>query len=237
MAEPQVGAHYTLTGKWEENKKFNTYDFKFSSFESKLDEKHGLKEYLSREAPNCGGTVAAALVKMFGGDVIKKAASGVAALATVPGMTYEQRLRFHEWAKTEQSVCQTKEKLYSIGLLPALVNRLLRELGRNAEEKIKADCFALTAIDGVGFKTVAAIADLLGIPKDDPGRIKAGILHSMKVLYDDGHTCVVRNDLIREACALLSLNHVLVDAQIDVLLAEFKLCSDETKLDDVLKQE
>jgi len=230
--EPNVGAYYTLTGVWAYAEKYNKWDFKFSAHEEKLDAKHGLKEFLTREGPNVGSTVAINLVKIFGSDVIKIAAKGLAELNKIPGMSYEQRVEFHTWAKKELGNAQIKEKLYGIGLLPALVNRLIRHFGNDAENRIRVNCFALTEIDGIGFKTVAAIADLLGIPADDPGRIKAGLLHAIDELYDEGHTCIKRNDLLREACALMALNHVQVDAQLEVLIAEGKMMTENSSLAD-----
>jgi len=226
MDEPQVGVVYELDGYYKENPKFNSWDFMFTSYSGTVDASAGLIEYLVREAPNLGGANASRIVAAFGNDAIRIMATDANRLTEIPGLSYKSRTELAEWAKGESNNAATKVKLYKLGLLPGLVSKLMRAFGRDAERKIKEDCYALSKIDGIGFRTVALVADALGIPPDDPGRIKAGILHQIEVMQEDGHSCIHRNELIRESCNLLMITHDKVTIQLDALLEERLLLDD-----------
>ena len=237
MDEPQVGTLYKLEGKYEKNDKYNTYDFAFTSYSGTMDSTAGLVEYLVREARGIGGAAAANIVRAFGNNAINVMADAPDRLKEIPGLSYETRQRLSDWAKGERSNAKTKEKLYGLGLLPALVGKLMRAFGNNAEQKIKEDCYALSQIDGIGFRTVALVADALGIAADDPGRVKAGILHQIETMLEDGHTCIHRNELIRESCNLLSITHDKVNIQLDELLEDRLLIDDSMPFEQYAAEE
>jgi len=63
-------------------------------------------------------------------------------------------------------------------------------------------------IQGIGFKTADRIAQSLGIPKDSPQRIRAGILHILnEAASDEGHTFLHEEALIEEAVKLLEVTN------------------------------
>jgi exodeoxyribonuclease V alpha subunit len=235
--EPQIGVLYEFVGHYEENAKFNTWDFVFTSYSGTIDASAGLVEYLVREAPNLGGANASRIVAAFGNDAIRIMATDANRLTEIPGLSYKSRTELAEWAKGESNNAATKVKLYKLGLLPGLVSKLMRAFGRDAERKIKEDCYALSKIDGIGFRTVALVADALGIPADDPGRIKAGILHQIEVMQEDGHSCIHRNELIRESCNLLMITHDKVTIQLDALLEEQLLLDDAVNFTEYAQSE
>jgi ATP-dependent exoDNAse (exonuclease V) alpha subunit len=54
-------------------------------------------------------------------------------------------------------------------------------------------------IRGFGFKRVDAIARKVGVPKEFPPRVRAGILDCLDDALDQGHTWVEEADLIERA--------------------------------------
>lgn len=227
LSDSRRGITLELEGKFVENKKYASWDFQFTSNKAKFDKSLGIQQYLLREAPGCGPKIAHQIASAFGEnfmDVIEKEPARLVNLKITNEATAK---RLQEWAVKEGSNKGIKEKLYQIGLMPALVNKLIHEYGDSAERKIREDCFKLTTIKGIGFKTVGAIADLVGVPKDDPHRIKAGLVYSVSVLYDDGHTCVLTSELLREACALLDLPQQKVGPVLEVMLADQDLMSEK----------
>ncbi len=180
-----------------------------------MDEK-GLVELLSNEAPMLGPVKAKQLVAAFGNQtlVTLRTSPGLI-LEKIGGLNLKAVEALSEWSKARQGDAVFRKELYGLGLTTGLINRILSHYKTNVMEQVRADCFALTKITGIGFTTAATVADKLGLPKDDPGRIRAGILY---VLEDScqqyGSTCLHHEMLIREACELLELGVALVSAQL-----------------------
>lgn len=74
------------------------------------------------------------------------------------------------------------------------INQCVRIYKKYKEKTIEIICqnpFLLAYdVDRIGFKTADQIAARLGMSKDAPQRICAGILHVLQDLEDEGHTCI-----------------------------------------------
>lgn len=228
LPEPCVGGFYKLIGVFKENKKYNTWDFHFESYESIVDAGRGLKEYLFRECKGIGHTLARDIVGRFGNDTLTVLRTYPEKLAEIKGITKEKAELIQNWAKSEYVNSKFKERLYAIGLLPGQVSKLITHYGQDAENKIRTDCFSLTEIKGFGFKTTSAIADLIGIPATNPGRIKAAVIYALEQITQQGHTCIQVSEITREACALLSLQQSYIEPVINQMLKDGELYSEET---------
>ena len=84
-------------------------------------------------------------------------------------------------------------------------------------------------IDGIGFLSADKIAKSLGVSKDSPFRMRAGLLHILKESVEKvGHTFLPKYDLIKETLKLLELdnfedklNEVLQSLKIDKVVNIF----------------
>lgn len=235
IPEPKRGARYELKGEFKHSIRYNEWQFCFQSFQEFCDERTGLMEYLIREAPGVGPKVAAQLTAKFPERLLQ-------VLAREPGkldgfsFSLKQREALSLWAQGQLANAEIKEKLYGIGLLPAQVRRILEKYGGNAEHKIRQDCFALTEIHGFGFITVSKIADLVGVPDHDPGRLRAGLLYAFEKLTDQGHTCISAKELIKKTQEWTTASQSLLLEQIQFLLESKKLVDKATKLRDVAEE-
>lgn len=73
-----------------------------------------------------------------------------------------------------------------------------------AVEKIKANPYILTELDGIGFKKADAIAAGIGIQKDSPYRILAGVQYVLQdTMATQGHTYLLKDALIDKTVNLL----------------------------------
>ena len=81
--------------------------------------------------------------------------------------------------------------LQAHGASPALAARIFKRYGPNAANVVSRAPYRL-ALDvwGVGFKTADGIAVELGIARDSPRRIEAGILQALRDARDSGHAYV-----------------------------------------------
>lgn len=230
MSAPQMSAQYTLEGDFVENKKFNTWNFKFKKYEAKIDASAGLRELLIRECPYLGPTKASRLVTLFRDETLKVLAEQPEKVRANISISYDRIMEMQVWAKGIAKNAHVKEKLYGIGLTPALVEKLISHFGSDAAKKIKEDCFQLIGIPGIGFKTADNISNMLGIPHDNPGRVKAAILYCMECLTDQGHTCIPRTDLVRDVCRVAVIDQTAADKIIEELISEERLLTEQNKI-------
>ena len=117
------------------------------------------------------------------------------------------------------------------GVPAAAAARVYRELGPGCIETLRADPYAATAVDGIGFQTADALARALGMPPDAPGRLEAGLRHALREAENDGHCHLPRAELLRRAQRLLG---TAADERLDELAASGALVVEDGRVFDPL---
>jgi exodeoxyribonuclease V alpha subunit len=102
------------------------------------------------------------------------------------------------------------------GVPASVAARIYRVFGAGAIEQLRADPYALTQMDGIGFRTADALARALGTPPDSEGRLDAGLLHALDLAELDGHCYLPRPALVARAAELLDHD---ASGRIDLLAA------------------
>ena len=72
---------------------------------------------------------------------------------------------------------------------------------------------------GIGFKTADTIAAAVGIARDSPERIKAGLAYTLSEAADDGHCYLPAPNLIADAAKILDVPAELIAPCLDELAA------------------
>jgi exodeoxyribonuclease V alpha subunit len=72
-------------------------------------------------------------------------------------------------------------------------------------------------VRGIGFLTADKIAQALGLAHDDPGRIEAGVAHTLSKMANEGHVYVPQEELEPEAAKILGIDQAQVAEIIDSL--------------------
>lgn len=227
-----MGSRYELEGLFEENKKFNTWNFKTKSYKVEVDTTLGIKHLLLTECPGIGPSIANRLATRFQKETLNVIKDSPEKVVEFLKIKPEVASEMQKWAAGQAANLDIKQRLYRIGITPGQVSKLISEFGNNAEQKIKKDCFGMTKIKGFGFKTVAKIADLIGIPPDDKGRIKAALLYSIETLYDEGHTCLPCSDVVRTACELTGVVQEKILPVLEVMIKDKSIISNNQNWDE-----
>ena len=115
------------------------------------------------------------------------------------------------------------------GVEAAAASRIERAFGPEAIEMLRADPYAATEVDGVGFATADSLARALGTDPQAPERLDAGVLHVLSEAERDGHCLLPREDVVARAASLLGLD---VEGRIDELVARGRLVADGDLLAD-----
>lgn len=207
-----------LHGKFIKHPKYG-FQFEVASmeFDRQMDAR-GLANYLANnpEIKGIGPAKARVIAEQFGSDFEHRLIDEpevIAEAAKVP-LPVIELLRDH-WLETT-SVNQAMTTLSAYGLTHHQVTKLVKKLGNNAVGVIERDPYVIVGeIDGFGFKRIDKIARQVGIAKDEPSRIRAGIVFCVDDALDQGDCWVEYEDLLGRANELLVMDSLDSREQIE----------------------
>jgi exodeoxyribonuclease V alpha subunit len=105
--------------------------------------------------------------------------------------------------------------------------RIQRVFGSAALTIVRQNPYRLAQeISGIGFRTVDGIASAVGIARDSPYRIRAGMLHVLGEARSSGHCGLPREELMSKTAALLECETALAANVLGELLRERALIAD-----------
>ncbi len=206
-----VGEPLTLLGDWQNHAKYGR-QFVATGLAYELPgTPEGLARYLakSKAFKGVGEATAAKLVEYAGtaerlDQLIRDGLDELRAALRIPVGTLET-LRTQWIAHAAENRVRTY--LSAFDLSPYQIDTLLTRFGKGIVSVLKADPYMLIRhVPGYGFKRVDEIARKTGVPKDHPGRIKAGLVHLVHEEIDNGHTWIEAAELVRKANDLLLLD-------------------------------
>src|SRR5690606_36144068 len=83
-----------------------------------------------------------------------------------------------------------------------------------------------TEVPGIGFKPADKIARSVGVDKDAPVRLAAGLEFVLQDAASRGHVCVPRDELLKHAAEILETAEAELDGVLDDLLAKKRLVAE-----------
>ncbi|MHB1001449.1 MAG: SF1B family DNA helicase RecD2 [Armatimonadota bacterium] len=222
---PKEREPIVLHGKFVKHPKYGQqFEVACMEFDQRLDA-GGLANYLSNnpEIKGIGPVKAKIIADRFAGDfdkVLIYNPEQIAEAAKLPLSVIED-LR-NKWISTSNTNAVTTA-LSAYGLTHHQVTTLVKKLGNNAVGIIQRDPYVIVQeIDGFGFKKVDKIARQIGIEKDDPSRIRAGILYCVEDLLNSGDCWVEYEELLDRANALLVMDcldsRMRIETQLDEMI-------------------
>ena len=221
LASVQCGEILRLTGKWTVHKQFGR-QFVVEKYESVLPATvTGIKKYLgSGLIKGIGPKFADRIVGHFGDKTLEIIDQYSARLREVDGIGQERARRIRMAWNEQRAIRDIMIFLQSYGISSSQAAKIFKQYGNDAINVVKANPYQLARdIYGIGFKTADAIAANMGVPADSPRRIRAGILHALEELGDDGHTCCPLGELTQQTAALLDVPGEKIGAEITALAA------------------
>jgi exodeoxyribonuclease V alpha subunit len=153
-----------------------------------------------------GKVTAARLVKHFGDDTLRVIEKESARLEEVDGIGARRRKLIKESWQEQKGIRDVMIFLQGHGIGAGKAARIVRQYKHHAIGLIRANPYRLCAeIWGIGFKTADAVAMSLGIPPESELRARAGLVHVLQTLADEGHCFCPEPELLLQAEALLSI--------------------------------
>ncbi len=121
--------------------------------------------------------------------------------------------------KSQKDVRNVMVFLQGNGVSPSFAAKIYKHYGQKSIEIVRQDPYCLARdIHGIGFKSADKIAEKLGISKEDPQRIDAGVEFVLFELSNEGHVCFPLELFIKQAEEILEVKASSIYPRLPVLI-------------------
>jgi exodeoxyribonuclease V alpha subunit len=201
-----------LRGQWNRHPKYGE-QFKVESYESVMPATvKGIERYLgSGMIKGIGPVMAKRLVAQFKEETLSVIDNNTKRLYEVSGIG-EKRVEMITRAWEEQKeIRDVMIFLQGSGVSPIYAAKIYKEYGNDSVRVVSENPYRLaTDIFGIGFITADIIAEKLGMDRNAPMRIEAGILYVLNQLADEGHVYYPYGPLVAKCGEILEVDEAAI---------------------------
>jgi exodeoxyribonuclease V alpha subunit len=181
----------------------------------------GIQRYLgSGLIKGIGPVMAERMVAHFGVDIMHVIENSPGRLIEVEGLGPKRTAMITAaWAE-QKAIKEVMVFLQGVGVSTSLAVRIYKKYGDEAISVVRDEPYRLAAdVWGIGFKTADTIAAAVGIARDSPERIKAGLAYTLSEAADEGHCYLPAPNLMADAAKILEVPGDLITPCLDELAA------------------
>lgn len=218
FASVEVGQQLWVAGEWTEHP-LHGRQFRADRWKVQLPTTlSGMHAYLaSGLMRGIGPSLAGAIIETFGEQTFDVIAQAPQRLLDVPGIGLSRvDLIRKVWAE-QAEVRSLMAFLQGQGLPPNLALRIHKALGPSVGHVVQTEPYRLTKVRGVGFRTADRIAAQLGVSREAPDRLAAGLQHALETFAEQGHSYMPREMLLEAAAQLLDVPRAPLDELVETL--------------------
>ncbi|MGZ3633772.1 MAG: SF1B family DNA helicase RecD2 [Parachlamydiaceae bacterium] len=212
MPSLRVGETLRCQGKWKHHlvhgRQFEVEKYKTEA-PATLE---GIKKYLgSGLIKGIGPIYAKRIVEKFGIATLDIIENTPEKLNEIHGLGKKKLEDIIACWNEQRSIRDVMIFLQSNGVSPTYAQKIFKIYGNKSVEKVTENPYRLAQdIRGIGFKTADTIAQTMGITKDSPLRIEAGIEHVLTELSSEGHVCYPHHEFLTIANEVLEAPESLI---------------------------
>ncbi len=207
------GETVRLRGHWVDDKKFGR-QLRTETWETlRPTSIEGIEKYLgSGLIHGIGPAYAKRLIAAFGVDTLTVIDEHPERLREVEGIGRKRAEQIREAWSEQKSVRAIMVFLQGHGISPGQAVRIYKRYGDAAVAVLRDNPYKLAEeITGIGFIGADKIAGRLGIEKDSPKRLKAGLHFTLQEAAGEGHVFLPKGELIEHAEKLLGAERAALD--------------------------
>ncbi len=228
------GASLRVTGRFETNARFGE-QFRIARYtEVAPATLEGLRKYLgSGLIKGIGPELAGRIVDRFGIQTLEILDRDASRIGEVAGIGRSRARAVRDAWAAQRQVREVMVFLQGYGVSPAFAARIYKRYGAAAIARVRENPYRL-AFDvwGIGFRSADKLAAALGIARDAPARLEAGVRQALEDEANNGHLFVKRRALAAKAGALLEQDEAEVTAAIDRLARAGEVAVDASVVDE-----
>lgn len=223
------GDSLKLFGKFVTHPEYGE-QFKIETFEKIMPQTlEALEQYLGGGIiKGIGPATAKKIVSKFGDETIDVIKSDPEKLAKIKGITEAKAKEISEEFIEKWDLWQIVGFLEKFGIGAQNSKKVYEILGKEAINEIEKDPYILLDITyGVDFNKIDKMAMDLGIARNDVKRIESAIKYGLTISSNNGHTCVLKENLIKFVQGLLDIEEEDIEETIINLNATQKIITED----------
>jgi exodeoxyribonuclease V alpha subunit len=227
-----VGERVRAVGRWVEHPKFGR-QLEVESLERMTPKTaEAIARYLgSGLAPGIGPKLAERIVEAFGERTLEIIDERPGDLARVPGVSPTKAAALADAVRENARLRDLTLLLEQSGLGSRYAARIHDRYGDGALDVVRRDPYRMAReIWGIGFVRADALARGQGTESDDPERIAAGILHTLRRSADLGDVYVPAEELVRNATDLLGIDLLDVERGVEEAVRSAQVVREEDRI-------
>ncbi len=215
LMSPTPGEILNLKGEWVNHPKFGE-QFKVAEYKSTVPATvFGIQRYLgSGLIKGLGSIMAGRIVKKFGKKTLDVIENDIEKLGTVEGIGKKRIAMIQQAWDEQKEIRNVMLFLQSHEVSSGYATKIFKQYGNRSIAVVTKNPYRLaTDISGIGFLIADGIAGKLGVSKDSPLRVEAGIIYVLNQLSDEGHVFYPYESLVRKSREILNVEKdVVVEA-------------------------
>jgi len=202
-----AGATMEFKGAWTVHPKFGRQFKAIKAVERKPATTAALEKYLgSGLIKGVGPKTAKKIVKYFGNDTLDVFENEIERLTEITGIAQKKLTVISEAWIEHRAIRKVMMFLQSHGISTLFAVRIYKEYGDDAIEFVNEDPYRLAQdFYGIGFFSADKVALSLGLEKNSPQRIRAGINHVLATSREFGHCYLTERQISEQVNELLEL--------------------------------
>ena len=202
------GEELRIYGTWQSHHSFGD-QYKAETFERARPATTAamLKYLASGTVKGVGPALARRIIGTFGDKALEVMEKDPERLAQIKGITPEKAKALGEELKRVYGIRELMMFLGAYGVRPEETVLVWKQFGEASIACIQEDpyCLCGEGLD-ISFDIADAIAESMEKPRDDEGRVQAGVLYVLRHNLNNGHTCLPADKLEKAAAQLLSVD-------------------------------
>lgn len=205
MADVYAGEEVKIIGTWSTHPVYGK-QIRVEFIEQSMPKTvQGMEKYLaSGVIKGIGAKTAKKIVKHFGLDTFRIIEEEPLVLTQVSGISEKKAKEIGEVFHAQYELRRAMLFLQEYGITPTYAVKIYQQYKDKTTEVVKNTPYRLVDdIYGIGFRKADEIAAKVGIAREDPHRIMAGILYLLTTFSNNGNTYMPRPMLLEEAIKLL----------------------------------
>lgn len=226
IAALEEGENVEVEGEWTNHAKYGR-QFKIENYRLVYPTTlEGIRKYLGSGLIKGVGPVSAKrIVEHFGEETLDIIDADPQRLSEVPNLGKKRVDMIAEAWDAQRHVKDVMVFLQSHGITTGYAVKIFKQYGQKAIQEVRSNPYRLERdIRGIGFRIADRIAQNLGLDRDAPQRVQAGIRFLLNEAADDGHVYLPggrqkpgRAGLIERAKEILDINAELVPPALEAL--------------------
>ena len=223
------GEELRVYGAWDVHPSFGE-QFKATAFErARPASTAAMLKYLSSGAvKGIGPATARRIIQTFGAKALEVIENEPERLAQIKGITKEKALEISQELQRVYGIRELMAFLGAYGVRPEDAVLVWKEYGQGSISCIQEDPYCLCGPGlELSFQIADSIAESMEMPRDDSGRVQAGLLYVLRHNLNNGHTCLPAEKLCRAAAQMLGVELELAQDALYTLCENFTLMREE----------